>query len=148
MPRKSPEATSAAWFRAHQSYGNGGRPRPPAWLNAEAKRTFAQIVNSRAPDLFMPGSLELLAQFCFIDTIARRLWAEHAKLPVGDRQAMRLARQALSMVSLMCTLGNNLALMPRHTHGNRSGVLSERYSAEKDGDVGDAPLLGSNVVRF
>jgi hypothetical protein len=52
------------------------------------------------------------------------------------------------MVSLMCTLGNNLALMPRHTHGNRSGVLSERYSAEKDGDVGDAPLLGSNVVRF
>jgi hypothetical protein len=125
---------------------DGGRPRPPAWLNAEAKRTFAQIVNSRAPDLFLPGSLELLAQFCFIDTIVRRLWAEHAKLPVGDRQAMRLARQALSMVSLMCTLGNNLALMPRHTHGNRSGVLSERYSAGKDDN--DNPLLGSNVVRF
>jgi hypothetical protein len=117
-------------------------------LNAEAKRTFAQIVNSRAPDLFLPGSLYLLAHFALIDTIARRLLAEHAKLPVGDRQAMRLARQALAMVSLMCTLGSNLALMPRHTHGSRSGVLSERYPAENDGDVGDASLLGSNVIKF
>jgi hypothetical protein len=48
-------------------------------LNAEAKKTFTEIVHSRAPDLFGPGSLELLAHFCQMDAIARMLWTEHSK---------------------------------------------------------------------
>jgi hypothetical protein len=127
MPRKSPEALAGAWFRATREHGPDGRPIAPECLNAEAKRTFTAIVNSRAPDLFGPGSLELLAHFCQMDAIARVLWAEHAKLPIDDPKAMRIGRMVRNLVTLMCRLAECSALLPRHTHGRRSGVLSETY---------------------
>jgi hypothetical protein len=129
MPRKSAEALAGAWFRAQQQYGASGRPKPPAWLHAEAKKDFAAIVNSRAPDLFSPGNLELLAHYCHMGAIATTLWQRHAELPMHDPRALRLQRMALRLVATMCTLATNLALLPRHTHGRRSGVLSEIYPA-------------------
>jgi hypothetical protein len=64
MPRKSNGARAGAWFRAQEEHGPSARPKPPSWLTEDGKRLFGEIVGSRAPDLFLPGSLELLAHFC------------------------------------------------------------------------------------
>ena len=131
MPRKSPEALAGAWFRAEQQHGAGGRPKPPKWLKPEAAKTFTDIVNSRAPDLFAPASLELIAHFCQMNWCVQMIWQERDKLPIEDPKSMRLQRIAIRLVSTMCTIAAQCALLPRHVHGRRSGVLTETYDATK-----------------
>jgi hypothetical protein len=144
MPRKSAEAISAAWWQARQRYGSGCRPKPPSWLGKDAAQTFRQIVGSRAPDLFGPGSLQLLEHFCFVHHHALKLWSLIDEAEIDSPQSMALQKQALTFVALEASLAVKLALLPRHQHGARSGVLSERTEV-----VGD-PLLGgtANEVPF
>jgi hypothetical protein len=128
MPRKSPEALSGAWYRAQQQYGKEARPQPPAWLGKDEAQTFREIVGSRAPDLFGPGNLELLAHYSFVCHQARRLWA--LAEAAGSDEARQLEAHALKFVGLAAALAGKLALLPRHQHGHRSGVLNEKSTAE------------------
>jgi hypothetical protein len=57
----------------------------------------------------------------------RLLWARHAELAIDSAQALKIARAICTLGALQCRLAEQLALLPRHTHGRRSGVLSERY---------------------
>jgi hypothetical protein len=143
MPRKSAEAVAGAWWRARQQHGRAGRPKPPAWLSPDAQKTFKEIVGSRAPDLFSPGSLQLLEHFCYVHCHARRLWNLVNEAEINSPQSMALQKLALAFVALEASLAGKLALLPRHQHGNRSGVLSERTAV-----VDDSLLGGINEVPF
>jgi hypothetical protein len=137
MPRKSADALAGAWFRARQQHGTSGRPKPPSWLSADAQKTFKAIVASRAPDLFGPGSIELLAHFCFAHHQAIKLWSLAAEYKPESAEARCFEKRALAFVALAASLGGKCALLPRHLHGNRSGVLSERVvgTVAEDGSV-------------
>jgi hypothetical protein len=136
MPRKSAEAQAGAWFQAQQRYGKSGRPKPPSWLHADAAKTFREIVGCRAPDLFGPGSLELLAHFCFIHHHAIKLWSLVADLEPTSVEARALGKMALAMAALEASLAGKCALLPRHQHGHRSGILNERHGGPLD-DAGN-----------
>jgi hypothetical protein len=110
MPRKSAEAQAGAWFQAQQRYGKSGRPKPPSWLHADAAKTFREIVGCRAPDLFGPGSLELLAHFCFIHHHAIKLWSLVADLEPTSVEARALGKMALAMAALEASLAGKCAL--------------------------------------
>jgi hypothetical protein len=126
MPRKSAEAVAGAWARQHLN--PGGRPKAPKHLPRDAARLFDEIVGSRAPDLFMPGSLHLLEQFCMIAVTLTKLWQRLDELPIDSKEAAKLQRIICTLGALQCRLAECCALLPRHTHGRRSGVLSERHS--------------------
>jgi hypothetical protein len=145
MPRKSVEALAGAWWRAQEQHGSAGRPKAPAWLPKEAAQLFTEVVNSRAPDLFMPGSIELLAQFCMFAWVLRRLWEKQGQYQADSPQALKIGRMIGTLTGTQCRLAECCALLPRHTHGRRSGVLSERYSG---GDGKVAPrLLGGKAAH-
>jgi hypothetical protein len=132
MPRKSAEAIAGAWFQAQKRYGKGGRPKPPSWLREDAAKSFREIVGSRAPDLFGPGNLELLAHFCFVHHHAIKLWALAAEFEPASAEAKMLEKRALAFVALAASLAGKCALLPRHQHGHRSGILNERHGPIDD----------------
>jgi hypothetical protein len=132
MPRKSSEAVAGAWWRAHNQHGDGSRPRPPSWLSAAEAQTFREIVGSRAPDLFGPGNLELLAHFCVTHHHVMKLRGLLEGEPLDCPRARVLQRQILAFMGLAASLAGKLALLPRHQHGHRSGVLNERHSPTGD----------------
>jgi hypothetical protein len=142
MPRKTAEAVSAAWYQAQQRYGSGARPKPPAWLGKGEAKTFKEIAASRAPDLFGPGNLELLSHYCFVHHQAMRLWALVDQAGADTPEGVALQKLVLQFVALAASLAGKLALLPRHQHGHRSGVLNERHNA-------DSTLFGSvNEIPF
>jgi hypothetical protein len=48
----------------------------------------------------------------------------------GAEEAQRLEAHALKFVALAAQLAGKLALLPRHQHGHRSGILNEKTSPD------------------
>jgi IS5 family transposase len=48
-----------------------------------------------------------------------------------EADVKRPPRMAIRLVSTMCTIAAQCALLPRHVHGRRSGVLTETYDTTK-----------------
>jgi hypothetical protein len=78
--------------------------------------------------LFGPGNLELMSHFCFVHHQAMRLWKLVDQAGPDSPEGMALQKLALQFVALAASLAGKLALLPRHQHGARSGILTERVS--------------------
>jgi hypothetical protein len=59
MPRQSAAARAAAMWCAEI-----GHPEPPRALEAKTRKLWQTIVETRPPDFFRTGSLNLLQTFC------------------------------------------------------------------------------------
>ena len=129
MPRLSAEDRAAAAWRA-----GGAPPKPPKHLSRRAKAMWREIVASRPPDYFGPGSAPLLESFVIAVLAARVLGAVVEENPV-DKAA---ADAWLAMVKAKTALATKLRLAVSSTIKPHAGKLNERGGAQH-------PLIGGNA---
>jgi hypothetical protein len=134
MPRKPAEDRAAAYFRS------GGKPPPaPPHLSPKAKKLLRDITSARPPELFQPGSTELLAQYCEMCCLQEIYLADLA----NDVRNPELQVIVMKMAAALCQLATKLRLALTSID-KRSGILTER---EPD-LAAEAPSDGSNVRKF
>ena len=129
MPRQSAEDRAAAAWRA-----GGEGPKPPKCLSRQAKAVWREIVRSRPPDYFGPGSTQLLEAFVVASLAVRELAPKIAADP-GDKD---LAEAFRRHSAVMATMATKLRLAVSSAVTPHSGKLNER------GGVRD-PLIGGSA---
>jgi phage terminase small subunit len=136
MPRRSPEARAAAYYRT-----GGKSPPAPDHLSPKAKRVWREITASRPPDFFTRGSWPLLAQYCELDVLQQGYLTMLRDDPLNPEvQAV-----TIKMAASLCQLATKLRLAITSVD-KRSGLLTEKGDPEPR--QGDDTLFGGNVVRF
>jgi phage terminase small subunit len=131
MPRKSPDAKSAMYFRT-----GAKAPAPPAHLPTECKATWKAVTASRPPDFFTVGSLPLLESYCHTLMMHRyytKLWTNDAVN--RDRFTEAIVKLNASLAQLATKLR-----LAQTSIDRRAGILSE-VEPSIDGNVIRADLL-------
>ncbi len=129
MPRLSAEDRAAAAWRA-----GGSPPKPPKHLSRRAKVLWREIVASRPPDYFGPGSTPLLESFVVTVLAARVLAVAVEENPI-DKTA---ADAWLAMVKAETTLATKLRLAVSSAIKPHAGKLNERGGVQH-------PLIGGKA---
>jgi hypothetical protein len=126
MPRISPEARSAAAWRAE-----GVHPKPPENLSEPAKAIWHEIVDCRAVDFFKPGSLHLLEQLCVMVVAARTIGMIVEKNPL-DEDAARAYTNYAQRCAMHC---QKLRLSIQSALRTEAGELNEEEPSEAGKDT-------------
>jgi phage terminase small subunit len=137
MPRRSAEDRSASYYRT-----GGKPPLAPSYLSPKAKRLWKDIVSCRPPELFKPGSQELLGQYCEL-CIQQEMYLTWLR---DDRRNPELQATVIKVATTLCQLATKLRLALTSID-KRSGILTER---EPEGSADNVTLLfgGSGPLRF
>jgi hypothetical protein len=141
MPRKSPEALSAALIRA------GTPPPPPLNLSKPAADLWRSIVSSFAADRFDSGSLPLLERYCRMVPYAAKLQDEVDKCTIGSAEHGKMHRLLISANSSIGSLASLLRLSVQAQIDRRSGKITERYPHQLRPWNDKGLLGGSAIVR-
>jgi hypothetical protein len=142
MPRISPEARSAAAYRA-----GGKRPQPRTGMFVYARELWTEIVNDRPVDYFRPGQLGMLEEFCEYTVEGRRLLRELAKTRVGTGDYEDLQRQAARNTAQLVALGTKLRLTVQADVERHSGKTAERGDGLAGDDLIGGTRGGLKVVK-
>lgn len=129
MPRLSAEDRAAAAWRA-----GGAPPKPPKHLSRRAKALWRNIVASRPPDYFGPGSTPLLESFVVAVLAARVLAVVVEENPI-DKAGVDAW---LAVVKVETALATKLRLAVSSAIKPHAGKLNERGGAQH-------PLIGGNA---
>jgi phage terminase small subunit len=135
MARQSAEDRAAAYWRAR-----GKPPAPPSHLSPKARKLWREIVASRPPELFAPGSTELLAQFCelSIQQQGYLTWLRE------DPRNPEIQQTVCRVGNTLCQLATKLRLALTSID-RKAGILAER---EPEVDDKDDTLFGGNVAKL
>ena len=120
MPRLSSEARSAELWRER-----GTLPPPPKHLGREAAKVWAEIVASKPPGYFDPGSLVLLETYCGVTVALRKLDAKLRELDPQDREYGRLARLSATLAGTQGATAVRLRLAHSSRMRYEDGRLNE-----------------------
>ncbi len=129
MPRLSAEDRAASAWRA------GSKPvKPPSYLSRQAKALWREIVASRPPDYFGPGSTHLLELFV-VAVLAARVLAVVVEADPRDEAA---AKEWRDFAKIEATLATKLRLAVSSAIKPHAGKLNERGAAHH-------PLIGGQA---
>jgi hypothetical protein len=126
MPRISPEARSAAAWRAQ-----GVHPEPPKHLSQKAKAVWQEIVGCRPVDFFKPGALHLLEQLCVMVVAARMIGVIVEKNPL-DEDAAKAYTNYAQRCAMHC---QKLRLSIQSALRTEAGELDEAEPSEAGKDT-------------
>jgi hypothetical protein len=116
MPRKSPEAISAALYRAR----NGVPPAPPRDLSPAAAKLWRQITASRPSDWFDGGSLPLLHRLCRTVISVERLHDAYDATDPTSSKAADLVKQIAALNASVAGMSQKLRI-PLKNSGDDGG---------------------------
>ncbi len=128
MPRLSADERAASAWRA-----GAKAPKPPKSFSRPARALWREIVRSRPPDYFLPGSLNLLESFVVASIAVRELAPKIAADPADKDLAETFRRHSATAA----TMATKLRLAVSSAIKPHSGKL-----AEKGG--GHHPLIGGD----
>ena len=129
MPRWSAEDRAAASWRA-----GGKGPKPSKSLSRPARALWREIVRSRPPDYFLPGSLNLLESFVVASIAVRELAPKIAADPADKDLAETFRRHSATAA----TMATKLRLAVSSAIKPHAGKLTERGG-------GHGPLIGGSA---
>jgi hypothetical protein len=136
MPRKSPEARSAALFSILAT-----PPKPPADLSPEGQDLWRATVRERPGDWWTPISAKLLhvliQQLCMVDDMQRRYDLQDPSMRTGH-----LLKEILATSANCASISARLRLTPQQQIDRRSGRITEQGL----GDAADDSLLGGRAA--
>jgi hypothetical protein len=123
MPRKSPEARAAMYWRTR------GKPlEPPADMDAAVRRVWRVIASSRPPDFFNAGSAPLLEAYATALIMLRfyhAMWRD-------DRTNPDYLKSIVALNSSLAQLATKLRLSISSID-KRSGILDEKEPTDDEG---------------
>ena len=122
MPRRSAEARAATFWQK-----SAGPPKAPRYLSPPARKLWKEIIAARPNDFFMPGSLQLLEQFCEVMIAARQAQIKLSETPL-DAQSASLMRR-LSVLSMQ--LASKLRLTLQASMRSDSGKAAEKITTAR-----------------
>jgi hypothetical protein len=121
MPRHSAEERAARFYHARKQSA-----APPKGMTAPARRLWREIIESRAPDYFDAGSLQLLRLYCEAVAGANRLAAGLAGLEVGSAEAARAITGWKMMNASAIASAKALRLTVQNAVHTQSARITER----------------------
>jgi len=109
-------------------------------MSKEANARWQDIVGSKVPGFFGPGSLPLLRSYIELNIIQEQLLARRRETG-DDDDAARLERRIGALATVLCTLATKLRLSVQAEVERHSRKISQR-------PVPSHPLLGGNIQRL